>query len=878
VNITENTTYSVRINGTACPVIWTSLSGNVSSVTCTAPDLANYTYYDLELTANYTSPIIGEVRVRETEVNAVFYAPTVTDDDDEPGPIIIYQTGGGGGSYTPTVPENETDEQLVMNYQSISLEMFPGENVEVAINVKNIMGERATLTANSFGRTSDFINFINQLITLDNGVEGTINLNVFIPYDTKAGLYYGEIKVTSGDKESVVPVTVRVLESREKLLDIKIEPILSIISPGDMARFEVGIYNLGETKRVDIQLVIQIIDPNTDQVVLETEESIAIETSLTTIKSIKTNPDMPEGKYVVRAIAYYTNQQNNRMQASSIAYITIQMPWYFRLVFGLIPMWMFIIILFSAAGGLTGLRYYMILQMRKRRYKEKIDFRTLPQPGKRSAFIGKVAETAIRTFFPIDGLQTHTIVAGATGSGKTVAAQDMVEEVLMKGGSVLVFDPTAQWTGFMRKCEDRRMLSRYGQFEMKTKDAKPFKGSIRIVEDPHELIDIKKHMKPGEITVFAINKLSTKNIDTFVVNTIEQVFRANLDESQKTRLLMVYDEVHRLLPKFGGSGRGFIQIERGCREFRKWGVGMLLISQVLSDFVGEIKANIGTEIQMRTWYEGDLERIKMKYGEDISKSVVKEGIGTGMVVNSEYNKGRPYFVAFRPILHDFTRLSEKDLENYNKYNRMIEQMQYQLDQLKENGVDIFDIEIELKLARDKVSEGSFNMVDIYLESIQPKLRDKWTKLNKTPAKLEKQYASEEALERGVEEARKARQEYLEKEAKKPKKQEPAASTTTPGPSGTQAAPGQATPPEGKPVKEQSGTEKIITQLNDSFSELNKAVSDAKNSGRDVSEYEKRIKTIKPSVEMLEITEDEVKIKKIMAEIGDLIKIIKTNKQ
>ena len=30
----------------------------------------------------------------------------------------------------------------------------------------------------------------------------------------------------------------------------------------------------------------------------------------------------------------------------------------------------------------------------------------------------------------------------------------------------------------------------------------------------------------------------------------------NLDECRELRLLLVYDEVHRLLPRFGGSGEG----------------------------------------------------------------------------------------------------------------------------------------------------------------------------------------------------------------------------------------------------------------------------------------------------------------------------------
>src|SRR3989338_1090984 len=190
-----------------------------------------------------------------------------------------------------------------------------------------------------------------------------------------------------------------------------------------------------------------------------------------------------------------------------------------------------------------------------------------------------------------------------------------------------------------------------------------------------------------------------------VASTIQQIFKSNPEESAELKTLIVYDEVHRLLPKFGGSGEGFVQLERGAREFRKWGIGLVLISQVLSDFVGEVKANIGTEIQMGTRYEGDLDRIKMKYGEDILRSLVKEPIGTGMIVNSEYNSGRPYFVVFRPLLHDTKRLSDNDLEKYGEYFDEIDDLEYQISMFEKQKIDVLDMTLELKLATEKVKTG-----------------------------------------------------------------------------------------------------------------------------------------------------------------------------
>ena len=297
----------------------------------------------------------------------------------------------------------------------------------------------------------------------------------------------------------------------------------------------------------------------------------------------------------------------------------------------------------------------------------------------------------------------------------------------------MVFDPTAQWTGFLRPQRNSKMISLYPSFGLKRTDVRAFPGNIIYVSDPNVEIDVKKYMKGGEVTVFVLNKLQIRppqgeegkrlpsSMEVFVANTVQRIFEANMDESPRLRLLLVYDEVHRLLPKFGGSGLGFTQIERGAREFRKWGLGLVLISQVLSDFVGEIKANIGTEIQMRTKYEGDLERIKLKFGEDTLRSIVKASIGTGMMHSAEYNNGLPYFVTFRALLHDVMRLSDDELAKYAEYNAKIEKTARKMESIKAAGADVFDMELELDLARDKMKKGTFNLVDIYLESVNQRL-------------------------------------------------------------------------------------------------------------------------------------------------------------
>jgi hypothetical protein len=350
--------------------------------------------------------------------------------------------------------------------------------------------------------------------------------------------------------------------------------------------------------------------------------------------------------------------------------------------------------------------------------------------------LGILAERKEDAYYNIDDLTTHAVVAGATGGGKSISAQVLIEEALKKNVAIIAFDPTAQWSGMLRKNEDKKMLSFYPKFKMKPNEARAFPGNVRQIRNERQKIDINKYMNPGQIQIFTMNKLTPPQIDVFVASVIAGIFESDPKEYQGLKCILIFDEVHRLLPKFGGSGKGFLQIERACREFRKWGLGVMLVSQVLSDFVGEIKANINTEVQMRTRDEADLNRIKTKYGEEFLQSLIKASVGVGMFVQSKYNKGKPYFVNFRPILHSTRRLSDEVLEQYNKYGETIEDIEFQIEQLEKEKVDTFDLKMELKLVKDKLMSGNFTVVDIYLEGLKPRVEKQWETIGKKPKKRE----------------------------------------------------------------------------------------------------------------------------------------------
>ena len=440
-------------------------------------------------------------------------------------------------------------------------------------------------------------------------------------------------------------------------------------------------------------------------------------------------------------------------------------PFYKYQLFGFLPLWVLFLLISLGTAGYLAFLFIKHQRDKKRRFKTTVDYKTLPKEGPRTLYVGNIAETKRKFFLDMDHLTVHTIVAGSTGGGKSISAQDIVEECLLRGAAVAVFDPTAQWSGMLRKLSDKKFLSFYQNFGMDAKkDPKAFPGNIKAIHDHREIVDIFHYMKEGEIQIFTTNTLDPKNYDIFVANMIRQLFHSKLDEFRGLKYLVVFDEIHRILPKFGGSGAGFLQIERGCREFRKWGIGILLISQVLSDFVGEIKANINTQIQMKTRDEGDLNRIKMQYGEEFIQALVKAPVGSGMVQNANYNNGKPFYVTFRPILHSVARLKDDELDEYNKYNDIVEQIEYEFDQLDELKQDVFDLRLELKLAKDKVKGGNFNMVKIYLDGLTPRVQKVWDKVGQQPKKREIRLVSEEELQEDLKQAMKAKKEKAAAEA------------------------------------------------------------------------------------------------------------------
>ncbi|MFH1506361.1 MAG: DUF87 domain-containing protein [archaeon] len=713
------------------------------------------------------------VYVGETTIHNIIMVPN-EDEQDYSNVDVGPGTDAPGDSthdydYTETETETAQYEEpkeiegadYIISISEINRRIRIGNFLQEMIKIYSFKTVPATVNFELTGNVTDLIEMDKEVITVNPYAREDVTLTIF--GRGKEGIYTGSLEI-SGDLNATVPIIIELL-SKDKLpveaLVINLDTNKKTVTPGDEIKIQTDLHNMLSDQGYPVRLFYTIQDIYGNNTLWTYDSNVFIKTAFTTHRTIKIPTDAEPGDYVVRVTAHYLG-----LSSGASVLFEIEQPFYKYRLFGVLPLWLLFVIIGGGALGYYFWLWWKKRQEEKKKYHLKVDYKELPGPGPRSLFVGKIAETDHKTYFNAEKFKTHTIVAGSTGGGKSFSAQGIIEELLIKNVAIIVFDPTAQWTGMLRKLTHKGILGLYPGFGMKPAEARAFNGNIRQITNPRELIDIRKYMKPGEIQVFTVHKLDPKDIDIFVANTIREVFHANFGESEALRLVLVYDEVHRLLPKFGGSGEGFLQIERACREFRKWGIGVMLISQVLADFVGQIKANINTEVQMRTRDEGDLERIRIKYGEEVLRSLVKASVGTGMVENPSYNRGKPYFITFRPIMHSVQRLTDEEIDKYNKYNEQIEQLQYELEQLENFKIDMFDLKLELKLALDKVKSGNFNMVDIYLEGLKPRIQKHWEKLGKKPKTLERKLVSEADIQEAIAIAKKARSDYEKTQEKK----------------------------------------------------------------------------------------------------------------
>jgi KaiC/GvpD/RAD55 family RecA-like ATPase len=238
--------------------------------------------------------------------------------------------------------------------------------------------------------------------------------------------------------------------------------------------------------------------------------------------------------------------------------------------------------------------------------------------------------------------QKGILVSGASGAGKTIAAKVIVEELLDNGIPVLVFDYTQQWQRLLEKNTNEEMLDRYAEFGMR-RSPKGLKGWVL-----NSAPQLDSLLSSAGATIVDLSDIydSAERVNK-VARMLDQILEyfQFQEDSEDLRLMIVVEEAHLWTSKDVPKDAARF-LDSAVRLLRKKGVGVMLVSQKISDFDPAMRSAMNTSILFRTKYEGDLRAIARMLGSDMSRII--PGLPVGYSIFHLADLGDPFVLAWRP--------------------------------------------------------------------------------------------------------------------------------------------------------------------------------------------------------------------------------------
>ncbi|MFB6180782.1 MAG: helicase HerA domain-containing protein, partial [Candidatus Nanohalobium sp.] len=638
---------------------------------------------------------------------------TDTGEDDQTGQADTGILPNIGAGQRPQLNDSVAEEPFVLSPRIFQPVMFRGERRTFLLEVNNNRETPIQLEMEVEGEISKLLSVEDSELNISSNSTAITELEAFVPEDAEIKTYTGNIIAEYGNTTVNSSQSIIVARQGQEGFALSVEALTRNVEPGANFSFQTRVSDITLDTPLTVNLTHYFRESDTNDIIKQLNDSFTVSSSKSVQREISTK-DIPSGSYYVQTVA----RARNATVVDSATVVVQESFWTPLKTRALI---LLIAVLLISVVGWKGYQYYWEKKEEESRYVFPVDYDRLPADTEDNYWVGKIAETEKDSFIDPDDLTTHAIVSGSTGSGKSVTANVIAEEALENDVPVIVFDPTAQWTGFVKELKDDDLEEHYSRFDMNPQeDPHPYRGVIKEVNSSDPDINFEELRNEGEITVFTLNQLTTEQFDDAVRNIIDQIFDKDWEESPELEMLIVFDEVHRLLEEYGGQG-GYEALERGAREFRKWGIGLMMCSQVTADFKQAISGNIMTEIQMQTKSMEDINRVEKKYGEEFAKRISSEDVGTGMIQNSNYNDGEPWFVDFRPTYHNPHKIPDEEMDKYHKLSEEIDKLKDKLEEMEEQGEDTRDKDLELQLAENKLKEGRFKMANMYIDSLKDEL-------------------------------------------------------------------------------------------------------------------------------------------------------------
>ena len=314
---------------------------------------------DVNTTANYV-----RVNLSHLSLFGISQRPVLEDSPSDSLPDEPSSSGKSSsrssGSSKSTAVVDKVSQSIIVDKAQISEELFAGEVVTVTIQLKNALDQVADIVISATGEAASFMFFGANDLVFGPGETREVVIKIIAPRFAQVDKYVGSLIVESGHEKDEVSVVVEVLSPDGKLLDVKIQPLTDVVAPGEDLYLRISAVNFGDTKSVDIEFDLQLIDLDNNDVVARFEDRFVVETVIGLTKNFSISPDIEPGKYMIQGIAYYSNVElEGTMQASSIAYVKVQYDFFERKMFGI---YLWIYLLTVAIILIIAFLYYLYLR------------------------------------------------------------------------------------------------------------------------------------------------------------------------------------------------------------------------------------------------------------------------------------------------------------------------------------------------------------------------------------------------------------------------------------------------------------------------------------------------------------------------------------
>ncbi len=226
--------------------------------------------------------------------------------------------GGGGGEGGGESKESITLLNFTLEPERIKFIIKQGGTEHQIIKLTNIEKEKITLKI-KMQALEPFIKLSATEVALTPGETKIIDVDAFVREDAKPDVTLGKIIITSGELQKEILV---VIESQMKrgLFDVRVEipkEFLTVKKGSDLP-ININLYNLGDIGRIDANITY-VIKNDANKEVATSQETLAVETQASFIKTLAIPSSIPDGNYIVYVRADYQDTS-----AGASAFFTVK--------------------------------------------------------------------------------------------------------------------------------------------------------------------------------------------------------------------------------------------------------------------------------------------------------------------------------------------------------------------------------------------------------------------------------------------------------------------------------------------------------------------------------------------------------------------------